>query len=429
MRLGGAVGTAVLIAGLAALPAHASIGGPDTPPPAGCAPTALAQAAQSATQVCVHRVLVTETWAAKDQNDTRFSFTDHETTMTGYVPNWWPSGGPVAGMVITLWGHAEADGRFAVDRWVDLTHGAGPAPAGPYPRMRLLDVTSGKAPEDRMVWVRATPFLLDPQDKASGGDGDIHVQTLESCPAGGLTTETTPAMRGYVDRPAVNLGASSNDPTDDSHNHLGDAPPVGVPVMILGETRYDFGFGWWEIHPIRAWRYLTSDELAQQQAECAADPQPRFDPDGPAVAEKHVPVPFGFPPCTDGSEFGNAPGYSPCGPVCYVAHTAIGQPEQLAGPCGDVTPIVTPSQEPLPEATPGDGTGGAGQAADQLAPERPRASGDVTQERIERLSIGQALARVYGRDCAAARVSAPAAFDSCLDRHARRVSGETRYAG
>jgi hypothetical protein len=411
MRLRGALLLAVGVAAVAALPAHASIDGPDTPPPAGCAPTPLAQVGPSAGQVCVHRVLVTETWAAKDQNDSRFSFTDHDTTMTGYVPNWWPNGGPVAGMVVTLWGQVGADGQFAVDHWVDLTHGAGPAPTGPYPLIRLLDITSGKAPEDRMVWVRATPFALDPQD---GGDGDIHVQTLENCPAGGLTTETTPAMRGYVDRPGVNLGASSTDTTDDPHNHLGDAPPIGVPVMILGETRYDFGFGWWEIHPIRAWRYLNEDEVAQAQAECAADPAPHVDPNGPAVAEQHVPIPFGFPPCTDGSEFGNLPGYAGCGAVCFVAHTAIGQPEQLAGPCDGVDPIVTPSQEALPESTPSDTTAGA----------TPPVSSQPAAERVERLTVTQALARMYGRDCASARARSQAAFAACLNRRARRF--ETR---
>ena len=427
MRLRGVLLLAVGVAVLAALPAHAAIDGPDTPPPAGCAPTPLEQVGPSGTQLCIHRVLVTQTWAAKDQNDTRFEFTDHVRTMDGYVPNWWPSGGPVAGMVVTLWGHIDSDGRFAVDHWVDLTHGTGPAPDGPYPRMRLLDITSGKAPEDRMVWVRATPFALDPQDQ---GDGDIHVQTLENCPAGGLTTETTPAMRGYVDRPAVNLGASSTDTSDEPHNHLGDAPPVGVPVMILGETRYDFGFGWWEIHPIRAWRYLTQDELAQAQAECGADPAPHFDPNGPAVAEQHVPIPFGFPPCTDGSEFGNAPGYSPCGPVCFVAHTAIGEPEQLAGPCDGVAPVVTPSQESLPESTPGDASAAsAAQAAGQQPPRNPQSSGQPEQERIQRLTITQALTRVYGRDCAAARARSQAAFAGCLDTRARRIGGETRYVG
>ena len=419
MRLRGALLLGLGVAVLAAMPAHAALDGPSVPPPAGCTPTPLAQVHVSAVPLCIHGVLVTQTWAAKDQNDTRFEFTDHEATMQGYVPNWWPSGGPVAGMVVTLWGHLEADGRFAVDHWVDLTHGGGPAPAGPYPRMRLLDVTSGKAPENRMVWVRATTFALDPQD---GGDGDIHVQTLENCPAGGLTAETTPPMRGYVDRPAVNLGPSSNDSTDDPHNHLGDAPPVGVPVMILGETRYDFGFGWWEIHPIRAWRYLTQDELAQQQAECAADPMPHVDQNGPAIGGQHVPVPFGFPPCTDGSEFGNAPGYSPCGPVCYVAHTAIDQPEQLAGPCEGVTPIVTRSQEPLPESTPG---AGAGAQPGQVLPAHPQAAAQSARERVSRLTIDQALTRVYGRDCATARAR-PIAVDRCLDQRARRVSGETR---
>src|SRR5438067_4951042 len=334
----------VLATALVPSPAAAELAGPAIPPPQGCNPVALADVAPSAAELCVHRVLVTESTAAHEQNDTVFTVTDHVKTMTADVPNWWPSGGPQAGMVVTLWGKL-VNGVFETRRWLELTHGSGPAPDGPYPFYTALQISSGKVPEHRMVWVRATPFLLDPQDT---GDGDIHVQTLETCPGAGLTTENTPPLRGYVDRPPVNLGPSSTDTSDKPSQHLGDAPPVGIPVMILGQVRYDYGFGWYEIHPIRAWRYLTQAELAQQQADCAAaGPLPQLDQNGPVVAGQAVPLPFGMPPCTDGSEFGNAPGYSMCGPVCYVSHTAIDQPETLGGPCLGITPIVTRSQEPV----------------------------------------------------------------------------------
>src|SRR5438067_2541501 len=204
----------VLATALVPSPAAAELAGPAIPPPQGCNPVALADVAPSAAELCVHRVLVTESTAAHEQNDTVFTVTDHVKTMTADVPNWWPSGGPQAGLVVTLWGK--------------------------------------------------------------------------------------------------------------------------------------LGFGWYEIPPIRAWRYLTQAELPQQQADCAAaGPLPQLDQNGPVVAGQAVPLPFGMPPCTDGSEFGNAPGYSMCGPVCYVSHTAIDQPETLGGPCLGITPIVTRSQEPV----------------------------------------------------------------------------------
>jgi hypothetical protein len=419
---------AMVLCGLMAVAAHADLTGPSVGPPDGCNPTPMSAVTVATQQLCIHRVLVTETDASHDQNDTQFSFTDHVTTMRGYVPNWWPNGGPEAGMVVTLWGHLQGDGRFAVDRWIDLAHGSGPEDS-PYPQMRLVDISSGKAPEDRMVWVRATAFALDPQDN---GDGDIHVQTFEPCPAAGLTTETTPPMRGYVDRPTVNLGATTHDTSDQPSSHLGDAPPVGVPVMILGETRYDFGFGWYEIHPIRAWRFLTPTEIAQQQADCAADPVPHLDMFGPGIGGQHVPIPFGFPPCTDGSEFGNAPGYSACGPLCYVAHTEIGQPETLSGPCDKVTPIFTKSQEGLPESLP-NGTAGPApgsappiattSSADGLPPSGVFSFRTREVEHITRLTTVQALTRIYGSRCAAKPRGL--AFRRCLDRAARRVSGET----
>ena len=225
----------VALAVVLGAPARAALPGPQSPPPPGCAPTPLAALTPTTTDVCLHRVLVTEVTNAQEQNTTSFTVTDDlaadAASLPAVIGHWWPQGPPTAGMVVTLWGRL-VDGAFRVDRWIELTHGTGPAPDGPYGDVRLLDVSAGRVPEHRMVWVRAVPFLLDPQDT---GDGDIHVQTLMPCPGAGLTTETTPPLRGYVDHPDLGLPSSTN--TDDlASAHLGDAPPVGVPVMILGAT-------------------------------------------------------------------------------------------------------------------------------------------------------------------------------------------------
>jgi hypothetical protein len=394
-------------------PAQAALNGPTTPPPTGCTPVPLSRVAPLSA-VCVHRVLVTEARNTEEQNHTLFTVTDHSRSVQARVPNWWPSGAPVAGMVITMWGKL-TNGVFLVDRWLDLAHGTGPSPAGPYGQTRLLDAASGRLPEHRMTWVRATTFLLDPQDT---GDGDIHVQTFSGCPSAGLTTETTPPMRGYVDHPASPGDTRSRDTSDGASNHLEDGPPVGVPVMILGATRYDYGFGWWEIHPIRAWRYLTPSEAADQAAECGGDPTPHLDPSAP------VPVPFGFPPCTDGSEFGNAPGFNSCGPQCYVARTVIDRPEELAGPCAGITPIVARSQEGLPETTPGK----TGISATFTPSGIPRRRGSKKRSRRAQLRV---LERVYGRRCGAlrrahGRHSRP--YGRCLVAMARLAGGETHSA-
>jgi hypothetical protein len=422
----------VLVLTLAA-PAAAAVRAA-SPPPQGCTPVALAAAATSTGTVCVHGVVVTQTSASQEQNRTAFTVTDHTSTLGASVPNWWPSGGPVAGMVITMWGHMSG-GAFLVDRWLDLTHGTGPAPDGPYPEVSALAVSSGQIPEHRMVWIPTFAFLLDPQNT---GDGDIHVQTANGCPGAGVTTETTPPLRGYVDHPALPGLVSSSDTSDVPSNHVADAPPVGVPVMILGATRYDYGFGWWELHPIRAWRFLTSAETSQLIAQCGAHPVPELDKSGP------VPAPYGFPPCTDGSEFGGPPGFGPCGPRCYVAHTAIGQPEQLVGPCTGIAPVVTASQEgqppagtsstpsspPAPAPAPGPGGGNQnGRAPGSTAP----ASGSGTTGVASNADAFQSpqmlavLARSYGPLCARLRAQGHAgrAYDRCLAAMARLAGGET----
>ena len=411
MRLALAAVAAVLFAA----PAQADLSGPSVPPPAGCNPVALGVALDVVGPVCVHRVLVTSTTNECEQNCTSFTVTDHEATINARIGNWWPIGAPQAGMVITLWGHAQGD-RLIVDRWIDLAHGTGPAPAGgPYPVVSELDVDTGKVPNNRTVWVPAITFLLDPQDN---GDGDVHVQTMWPCPSAGLTTESTPVMRGYVDHPAIPGLTSTYDTTDEPSSHLADDPPIGVPVMVLGQIRVDYGFGWYELHPIRAWRPMTADELAAAGAGCAADPMPHFD-HGPTYAGQQVPVPFGVPPCTDGSEVGSPPGFSVCSsPYCYVSHTEIGKAETLTGPCSAATPQVTPSQEGLPEALPGSGQGAVSPAA--LA---RGAAVDVDAEQEHFRHAASPVTAAYGPACRRSGLTGAGAAQ-CADALAHLASGE-----
>lgn len=411
----------LLFAACGGATAQARLSGPGVPPPPGCSPVPLARALRTPGTVCLHRVLVSATSNPAEQNRSDFTVTDHAHDVSATIGHWWPQGAPQAGMVVTLWGHTDAahPGQLVVDRWIDLTHGSGPAPAGPYPVVSEIDVDSGRVPDNRTVWVAATAFALDPQDSAEGGDGDVHVQTFWPCPAAGLTTESTPSLRGFVDHPLVPGLTSSNDTTDDPHNHLADDPPVGVPVMMLGEIRVDYGFGWYELHPIRAWRPMTATELAAAAAGCAADPVPHLD-QGPSVGGVAVPVPFGVPPCTDGSEFGSPPGFGICSsPHCWVSATAIGRPETLSGPCDGVQPLITRSQEKLPERLPGQGLGSV--PPGELA--RSRDEDGVERERFRR---GMApVVAAYGPGCAAAGVRGRAARAACADALAHLASGET----
>jgi hypothetical protein len=390
----------------------------------GCSAVPLAKAATANSTVCVHAALVTETTNAQEQNVTTFTVEQGSDTLTARIGHWWPQGPPTAGMVVTMWGQPDG-GTFRVDRWIETTHGTGPYPAGPYRLERLVDVSSGRIPEHRMVWVRAVTFLLDPQN---GGDGDIHVQTLSPCPAAGLTTETTPPLRGYVDHPKVPGLVSSTREDDAPSSHLADAPPLGVPVMILGATRYDYGFGWWELHPIRAWRFLTAKELLAQARECAADPVPHIDRTGPSVAGHHLPIPFGVPPCTDGSEFGTNPFFTGCPPQCYVTHTAIGQPEQLSDNCEGIQPRSTPSQTTLAgrlldrhrSAT----LGRVRALSRETEDAEEGADGEAEIERVAQRTFQGALEGAYGTGCASAKARA-GAYRTCLDALARIAGGET----
>ena len=377
----------------AASPAPGSRAVPSYPVPRDCTPVAVPALTAGAT-ACVHDLLVTDTTATAEQNSSQFNAVDSSgRTLHATVPNWWPSGGPVAGMVVTLWGNLAA-GTFKVDHWIELNHGSGPAPAGPYPRRRLLDVAAGKYPALEMAWVIATTFALDPQNPPSG-DGDIHVQTTLPCPTAGLTFETTRTMRGYVDHPGFNATLESTNQKDAASLHEAEAPPAGVPVMMLGQLRVDFGFGWWEVHPVRAWRFLTSDETAALAGECANAPVPVLDNSGPGG----LPLPFGAPPCTDGSEFGN-PGstFKPCSPHCYVATTAIGRPQTTAGHCKGVLDASsappTGTTAPAAKGSPGQ-VGPASPGESRGLPGTTRGPGDVAAAltAVIILALGLGLAR------------------------------------
>jgi hypothetical protein len=412
----------ICVAATLALLAGATVARAAVPP--GCSPVSLTATGGATHQVCVYSALVTETTNAREQGGSTFTVKQGSDTLTARIGHWWPQGPPTAGMVVTMWGQPDG-GTFRVDRWLETTHGTGPYPAGPYRLERLIDVSAGRIPEHRMVWVRAVTFLLDPQN---GGDGDIHVQTLSPCPAAGLTTETTPPMRGYVDHPKIRGLVSSTREDDAPTSHLADAPPLGVPVMILGATRYDYGFGWWELHPIRAWRYLTAKELLDQARECAADPVPHIDHSGPVVLGRHIPIPFGVPPCTDGSEFGTNPFFRGCPPQCYVTHTEIGQPETLSDHCAGIQPRTTQAQGRF-----------LGRLLDRrrsptlgrvraLAREIEGEDGDEGEAEVEhvaqRTMLG-ALEGAYGPSCATTRARS-AAYHACLDALARLAGGETK---
>jgi hypothetical protein len=363
---------AALVAALApAGPASASVASrlARFPTPPGCQPTALAHIGPGA--FCTQALLVTAT------SGTSFTVTDGTTTRSGQVsggsPTWsdpygpqqsgsyngygWSLGPLTAGQVVTLWGSvdpADPNATLQVTRWIERTHGS-PRLRGafsarqPYRLYTALDISQGHVPENRMVWSLVVPFLELPQTHEIGGDGDVHVQTMNPCPSAGVTTETVPELQGYVDSPYLLPPVS--DPTDDAaKQELRQVPPIGVPVVILGATRWDPGYGWWELHPIRAWRFPTAAELDWAAAQCRRSPAPQLD-----TGSLDFPVPYGAPSCgqapVEGDQLApltNALGFKPCAPVCSVSATAISQPETLspATLCGTegVKPIVDRSQ-------------------------------------------------------------------------------------
>lgn len=340
------------------------------PVPPGCDQVALAAATSG--PFCIGALLVTAT----DNRET-FTVTDGTTTRSGTIadgnPSWynsygWSLGPMTAGQVVTLWGTvdpADPSQTLHVTRWIERTHGS-PALNGrlssrhPYRIYTALDISSGRVPQHRMGWSLVVPFLELPQTHEIGGDGDVHVQTMLPCPAAGLTTETVPELLGYVDSPYL-LPAYPDSTGDAAKQEMRQVPPIGVPIVVLGGARYDPGYGWWELHPVRAWRFPTATELRWAARQCGRNPRPHLDASSVAF-----PIPYGFPSCgefpVEGSALApvtDAAGYKPCQPVCEVTATALNEPETLspASLCDaeGIEPIVTRSQvngspAPIPQS-------------------------------------------------------------------------------
>ena len=325
------------------------------PAPPGCQAGALAQINHA--DFCTQALLVAATSGGT------FTVTDGTATRTGSIsggnPAWyngygWSLGPLTAGQVVTLWGHVDSTGHLAVTRWLERTHGTASvngrfSPGHPYGLYAALDIAQGRVPENRMVWSLVVPFLELPQTHEAGGDGDVHVQTMNPCPSAGVTTETVPELLGYVDSPYILPPVS--DPTNDAaKQEMRQVPPIGVPVVMLGGTRWDPGYGWWELHPVRAWRFPTAAELASAAATCRRNRTPQIND-----TSLSFPVPYGAPSCGESPVAGDqlapvtdALGFKPCGPVCSVSATALGQPETLtpATLCAEqgIKPIVDRSQ-------------------------------------------------------------------------------------
>jgi len=161
---------------------------------------------------------------------------------------------------------------------------------------------------------------------------------------------------------------------------------------------------------------------------------PHFDPTSPLPLS-----PFGLPPCTDGSEFGDAPGFSGCAPQCYVAHTEIGQLETLGGTCAaGITPRLTPSQELQPESTPvvasGNGVNGSPGGTSEPSGERPvppgereGSGGDPGEHAASNAELTAAVTRAYARRCAGMHTAA--GRRACTQALARIAGGELTSVG
>ena len=383
---------AVLLAGLAS--AAPSLAAPRSPAgrqvarklarfptPPGCAPVPLGQITGG--PFCTQALLVTST---NNTDGDTFTVTDGNTTRAGRVsggnPAWynsytWSLGPMTAGQVVTLWGRVDPSDpshMLQVTRWIERTHGSPSlrgrfSPTHPYGIYTGLDIASGHVPENRMVWSLLVPFLELPQTHEIGGDGDVHIQTMLPCPTAGVTTETVPELLGYVDTPY--LLPAYPDPTDDApKQEMRQAPPIGVPIVMLGGVRYDPGYGWWELHPVRAWRFPSPAELQWAAAQCQQSPVPQLDSSSLAF-----PIPYGAPSCGQSPVAGDqlmpvtdALAFKPCGPVCQVSATAIDRPETLgpASLCAEegIKPIADHSQldgspAPIPAALGSAPSGGA----------------------------------------------------------------------
>lgn len=229
--------------GYGAFPAEGALGTHGCPFPARVADV-LAGRFAAGSAVCVEtaRVVQAATFAGDGGRDRGGEFTleapDGARLRARVSEHWWMHGTPALGMLVVVEGEVAGDAArgFSIEpvaRWVDLTHPGRTVPA--------WHVAAGLVPENEYVWVeRASVIAVWRNNDGPNDIGDNHVETGTLCPMAHLTTETTPPYFGIVP-----------------------APPVGATIRLFGAARYDNGHGWWEIHPIRAWEALPSEQAAK----------------------------------------------------------------------------------------------------------------------------------------------------------------------
>ena len=232
--------------------------------------------------------------------------TDGRTRRQVNNANWWQTGALGAGQRVTLWGSVDTDGIVQVVRWTETAHVGR--------TVTLASIAQGLVPENTYVWT--TGIVYAPLTQEVHGDGDTHLQMLSPCGPDGITAETTPALRGFVDRPL-----QGSLPAVGSIQGTQDDPPAGVPITVFGATRFDYGHGWWEVHPVRSWHPATPSELAAAGAPCATT--------APAV-NPATSLAYGAPGC--GTDL---PGETVCGRRCFLSATTVDQPPVVTGRCGE----------------------------------------------------------------------------------------------
>jgi hypothetical protein len=216
------------------LPAEGSLGTHGCPRPAKISDL-LSGRYEEGAQVCVETSTVVQ--ASTRRNEFTGSFllrNDAGQDLLAFIStHWWQHGTPAVGMVVVV----EGTITFGVDRWhidpvsrwVDLTHpGNGTTAAA---------VSGGKIPEGSYVWLNATVGFTARNNDGDQAIGDDLVEVLALCPPAQLTTEITPPYFGIVS-----------------------PPPVGAAIRLYGQVRFDENHGWWEVHPVRAWQALPTEQ-------------------------------------------------------------------------------------------------------------------------------------------------------------------------
>jgi len=227
--------------GLGAFPSEGSMGTHGCAEPAQVADVAAGRFA-AGDAVCLENARVVQADPLHRSHLFRIRAPDGAELDASISQRWWALGTPAEGMVVVVEGAVArtANGTWRIEpvtRWVDLTH--------PGMGVDAWHVSAGHIPDGTYVWVnRTTVFAVWRNNDGPNSIGDDHVQTGTACPTAGLTTETTPELFGIIT-----------------------APPIGATIRVYGAVRNDEGHGWWEIHPIRAWEALASQDAAQDCPE------------------------------------------------------------------------------------------------------------------------------------------------------------------